>query len=270
MGLCGTRAPRRVSRPTALTLGTWYMKFDFNSLLIRAHEASLTAIQTISFDVSNSWQRYLIALYASMIEYTSACLILMKENVHSTIPTITRSLIEAHIDFVNLANRPEYGWHLEAAARKEALKVFKESKKRSNRLLLKMAEHPKIDGIIAQYERDYEKLRADSFDALHISDKFNMAGELDVYRSVYNDLCSESHNGLRSLSFRHMSLVEGKITIELYKHLDDVSWGAFSIIISSILALDGCKLFNTLQQKTPSNLAVLMKETEALLSNESL
>ena len=62
-----------------------------------------------------------------------------------------------------------------------------------------------------------KRLENEGYSAIKIEQKFKKAGMEKEYRSIYNMLCSDSHNNLRSLIDRHVEREETDFSIVFYK-----------------------------------------------------
>lgn len=121
------------------------------------------------------------------------------------------------MDFVNLVENAQYGYFLEASYLKEWLKLLEEAKKGKNEYLQAISEAPSLDKTIAEWRNELKKLEAKGYKALKIEKKFERAGMEKEYRSLYNSLCSDSHNNLRALVNRHIEREQTDFSIIFYK-----------------------------------------------------
>jgi len=171
----------------------------------------------ITFDKANPRHRNAMALYGSIIELTGSIIILLDRGMASGVPILLRAILEAFVDLVNLTRTAQYGYYLEVSYIKEWLKILDEAKLGKNEYLASITALLTLDETIAKWRKEKAKLEAKGFHALKIEQKFKQADMEKEYRSIYNILCSDSHNNLRSLIDRHIQREETDFEIVFYK-----------------------------------------------------
>lgn len=180
----------------------------------------------LKFDASHPWHRNLIALYCSILEYSESLIYLAENKKYISIPVVFRSLLEAYVDFKNLAEDKSYGNNMEAAFANDWLKVFKEASKETNPYLARISSDPLFEKQVEEQQQKLDDLREKGYQVLTIFQKFKKADMLDEYRSIYNLTCSYSHNNIRSFieRFFRINPAEDGIEISCFK---DQKAGAF-------------------------------------------
>ena len=188
--------------------------FDF---LKRAHDALQPLSQRINFSKEHPLHRNIIALYGSIIELTGSSILLVGKRLITGVPVLLRSILEAYVDLYNLSENPTYGYALELSYIKEWLKILQEAKGGKNEYLADIAAAPSLDASIADWQRKKQHFEAKGHRSLKIEQKFQRANMEKEYRSIYNSLCSDAHNNLRSLIDRHVELGHGDFEVVFYK-----------------------------------------------------
>ncbi len=171
-------------------------------LIIDIYEASVRNLPLLKFNKNNEHNRTLVSLYATIIEMTNSALILRKSGAFTGVDVILRTTLEAHVDLINLANDATYINSMRAVYHKEWIKVTEEGVKGENPFLGFFKDNSDAEEQLAYHKRELAKCLAAS-KMLTNFEKFKMASMEDVYRSIYNSLCNESHNNIRSLNNRH-------------------------------------------------------------------
>jgi hypothetical protein len=169
---------------------------------------ALSYAEHLKFDKHHPWHRNLIALYCSLIEYSDSLVFLIENEKNISVPLVFRGLLEAYVDFKNLAEEKSYGYHMEASYAKEWLKVIEEASKNQNSFLASIGSDPKLDEQIAEHKTKIAELKDKGYNPLNQFEKFDKAGMVEEYRSVYNFVCSHSHNNIRSLIDRFFVINE--------------------------------------------------------------
>lgn len=182
------------------------------------HEKAMKLIEHLHFEKKHPWHLNLVSLYCSLIELTGSACILVQETVGIGVPILLRSAVEAHLDFANLAADRCYGYQLRASELKEWIKLLKESKDGLNPFLKEISDFPDTGKILDKWEQEQEELSGKGYKPLTVYEKFDKANLEPIYRSVYNILCSHSHNNLSALQARHVNLstAMNDFKVELY------------------------------------------------------
>ncbi|QPK62235.1 hypothetical protein IVG45_15440 [Methylomonas sp. LL1] len=176
---------------------------------------ALAYAEHLKFDKQHPWHRNLIALYCSLIEYFDSLIFLVENDKCIAIPVVFRGLLEAYVDFRNLAEDRLYGYNMEASYAKEWLKIIEEASQKKNAFLASIAEDPTLDTQVQEQKNKLAELRGKGYKALNQFEKFDKAGMVDEYRSVYNFVCSHSHNDIRSLIVRFFIINEAENDFEM-------------------------------------------------------
>ncbi|MDO9215575.1 MAG: DUF5677 domain-containing protein [Methylococcales bacterium] len=173
-------------------------------------------MEYLKFDKSHPWHRNLIALYLSLIEYSDSLICLVENEKSIAIPLIFRGLLEAYVDFKNLAENETYIYYMEANNVKQELTLLKEASNNNNVYLALIASEPSLlTATIQQYEATLTELSKKGYKPLKIFEKFEKAGMIDEFKSIYNDLCSHSHNNINSFTGKFVDIDEAQNDFEI-------------------------------------------------------
>lgn len=169
-------------------------------------QKALDLSQHFRFDVKHPFHRNLVALYGAILEYADTLVHLIDSGKTVAVPVVMRSLIEAFVDFKNLADDANYGNTMEASYHREWLRVLKNADAAENPYLAMIGKMPELEEQIKEHEVTLERLKGRGFGPVSNRDKFDKADMLEEYLSIYNFLCSHSHNNIRSLNERFMEI----------------------------------------------------------------
>lgn len=186
-------------------------------LLKKLHDSLLEFSRKLTFDKSHPWHRNLVALYGSLIELSGSLLILLNERGMIGVPSIFRTILETYVEFHNLLKDKTYGYHMEAQYNDQWLKLLKEASKGTNPYLKSIAELPDLSQKIAEMERGLADLKAKGYSPLLVRDRFDRAGMLNEYYSMYNMLSTDTHGNIRALISRHIEIKGADFEIVFYK-----------------------------------------------------
>ncbi|TPK60533.1 hypothetical protein FJ546_19365 [Mesorhizobium sp. B2-4-19] len=159
--------------------------------------ATIEALKVTEFNRGNAIERLIMALYATIIEQIDSAVTLIDSSRAAGVEAILRTCLEAHVDLLNLASDPVYADQMQAHYHHQFKLVCQEAMKGTN---------PFLAGIESDAPARYEEHKRELARLgrpLTIQTRFEMAGLNDLYYSIYNSLCCESHNNMRSLMGRH-------------------------------------------------------------------
>lgn len=188
--------------------------FEF---LKQAHDQLQPLSTKFTFDKDHPLHRHVVALYGSIVELTGAMIILTEKRLITGVPVLLRSALEAYVDLYNLSENAAYGFALELSYLKEWLKILAEASTGKNEYLASISDAPDLLATISAWQKKKTELESKGHRSLKVEQKFQRAGMEKEYRSVYNSLCSDSHNNLRSLIDRHVELKEKDFEVVFYK-----------------------------------------------------
>jgi Family of unknown function (DUF5677) len=189
--------------------------FEF---LKRLHNECIRLSDKIRFHKKQPRQLYLVALYGTLVEFTG-CLIGLIEGEHGTaVPSIFRSMLEAHVDLTNLHGNADYAYFMEASFNEQRTRLLEEAKKNSNPYLKRISQSQNLDEEIKNNKTDLRNLKAKGFAPLKIFDRFKKAGMVQEYLSIYNSLSNDAHSNIGSLVNRHIEIHDNDFSVVYYKH----------------------------------------------------
>ncbi len=165
-------------------------------------------LKTLTFNRKDPQQLYSVCLYTRLVEIASGCKALLEKNAFVGIPILLRSMFEADIDLANLMKYPDYSKRMHASFFKEKLRLTKEaaSSKFNPFLTVVSASHNPAEDL-KETQDEINRLAAEKHGPIDIRCRAELAGKLDEYLSVYNMLCLDTHNNIRSLEDWHLEVV---------------------------------------------------------------
>ncbi|ASY58292.1 DUF5677 domain-containing protein [Sinorhizobium sp. CCBAU 05631] len=165
--------------------------------------ASIRHLAELRFNKGSEVHRTLVSLYASILELTDSAIIIREAGKYTGMDILLRSALEAHVDLINLANDDGYLQAMKAVYHKEWIKLTGDGVKGDNPFLAYFKDNPEAQKQLAHHEAELAAFKKTHTIPNNL-DKFKMAGLEDVYRSIYNSLCNDSHNNIRALTSRHL------------------------------------------------------------------
>ncbi|TBB81024.1 DUF5677 domain-containing protein [Rhizobium ruizarguesonis] len=170
--------------------------------LIELYHVTVKNLPELRFDKRSEVHRTLVSLYSAIIELTNAALQIREAGGYTGMDILLRSALEAHVDLINLANDDEYLKVMLAAYHKEWIKLANDGVKGENPFLAYFKDSPEAQAKLGEHKTELEQLKKTVRIPTNL-EKFQKAGMENEYRSIYNSLCNDSHNNLRSLTSRY-------------------------------------------------------------------
>lgn len=187
------------------------------NFLKRAHDELQPLSTRIDFSKDHPLHRHIVALYGSIVELTGSLILLTDHRLISGVPVLLRSVLEAYVDLYNLSENPTYAFSLQLSYLKEWLNILHEASSGKNEYLTTISKAPDLAATISAWQQKKRGLKDKGYKSLNVENKFQRAGMEKEYRSIYNSLCSDSHNNLRSLIGRHVERKESDFEVVFYK-----------------------------------------------------
>ncbi len=157
----------------------------------------------VRFIKEDPQQLYLVCLLGTIVEYSQALFLAARDERSAvSLPILVRTLLEAHVDLIILA-QDQLHW-------KNMLCTFLSQRQRAlraaaaNPYLASVAASTDYDAKLAEVEAGLQELRNDGHGAMSVRDRFKAAGLENEHGSIYWSLCQESHNNVSALEDRHI------------------------------------------------------------------
>lgn len=165
-------------------------------------------LKTLSFDRKDPQQLYAVCLYVRLLELAISCKALIEKNALVGIPILHRSIFEADIDLTNLMKCRDYYKRMYASFLEEKLRFIKEAVSANDNPYLEIIRKnrdSKKD--MKEIQEELNRYRAAKNGSITIRCRAELAGMLNEYVTVYNDLCLDTHNNIRSLEEWHIEKI---------------------------------------------------------------
>jgi len=197
-------------------------------------------LKTLRFNRKDPQQLYSVCLYTRLVEIASGCKALLEKNSLAGIPILLRSMFEADIDLTNLMKCSDYYKRMYASFLQEKLRLTKEaasSKPNPFLAAVRASRNPAED--LKETQAEIDRLASEKHGPINIRCRAELAGSLYEYLSVYNMLCLDTHNNIRSLEDWHIEVIDS----------DDYKVAAFkqtkTDLIHHVIAISGIILHQT-------------------------
>ena len=162
-------------------------------------------IKTLNFNRKDPQQLYSVCLYTRLVEIACGCKALLERNSLVGIPIFLRSMFEADIDLTNLISCRDYSKRMYASFLKEKLRLTKEAaSSKPNAFLTAVRESRNPAEDLQETQDELDRLAAEEHGPINIRSRAELAGKIDEYLSIYNMLCLDTHNNIRSLEDWHI------------------------------------------------------------------
>ena len=144
------------------------------------------------------------SLYGTIIENASSCFILFEKNHFTSIPILLRNMLEAYVDLKNIKLDNNYSYSMNLSFLIQKKKLLTNIIKNSNKTDHHSKKIIEFKNALSATEKHIESLIKDGHKIYKIDKRFDKAKILDLYETLYNILCQESHNNISMLEKRHV------------------------------------------------------------------
>ncbi|MBF0539777.1 MAG: hypothetical protein HQL03_16170, partial [Nitrospirae bacterium] len=163
------------------------------SFINKLHDDLIKYVGEFNFTKTHPWHRNLVSLYCSIIALSESAIALLESGKTAGLPAVFRTILETYVEFKILIQDRTYGYYMEAQKTKSWLKDTKEAAKGKNPYLRDLSNRPDLPQIIESLEKKYKELEAKAKTngykkRIEIKEKFERAGLIYEYNSIYNDL----------------------------------------------------------------------------------
>lgn len=175
--------------------------------LRRCFKLSERFVKLIEFERNNR-RHFAIAGYAiRSLDFFSGAISALSKREYTSVPTITRSGVEAFLYFVNLIKYENYDSLILLKVCKEKLRVSENAEKieglrfevEKQEFKERKAEIEASIESLAEYAEDYKNLCSS------IKKRFEAADMGELYLSMYNIFCGESHSDMMAIEGGNMT-----------------------------------------------------------------
>lgn len=234
----------------------------------------ITLIEDLSDEVSKSFkinrsdksQLCTMAIYATIIENSTACANLMSRATFSSIPILIRANFEALVDLKNSIENDKYYKSLHTTFLKQKRNFLKSKVQRGNeKPSPKSDEFKKFEEEYIQIKDEVKRYEEDGFAPLRIKDKFELCNSLEDYETTYAGFSLETHNDLSVLEKKHIVHDEqGNPNVAIFKERDELDKEMFLSSSIGILGLATKEMVEFLELKNNEGVSDLLERFEEL------
>lgn len=176
----------------------------YRQFLARSYDVIFQTTTQAAFPDWRGRTALILAYQATIIEMADAIKLLLDENKHRAAFILLRSALEAFIDLKCTMEVQGYPDRRELDFIADRLRVLNEANTGENFALAGVKASGTVNDEIAGFEDRARVLKErGATPTRSIKTRFELAGELDMYGSVYNRLCAASHNDPGEIAWRH-------------------------------------------------------------------
>lgn len=221
---------------------------QYRNLLGQLLDCTHRILPTVKFDKENPQHLAAICLYATIFQSIGECYKLLAEPT-VTVPSIMRAVLESYADLCAVTQDRTYPKRMLATLHEEQRKHLEDVIRRPEnpfhaQTALKMDVKQKLLEITTQLD----ELRQQGHPPLRITDRFQAAGLTDLYRTIYWQLCLDTHNNIAALESRHIRRTgPDQFEIDVFADSPAHQLGTFYDSLTGLLADSSRKLYRLLE-----------------------
>lgn len=192
---------------------------NYFPILEKLSQDSINDLPYLKYTTDDTQRLFAATIYSSMLELSTNIYELIKDNKYFTVPILLRTLLEAHVDLINLTKDATYPDRLMASYLDQRKRLLKDANRYpEDPFFRKIIEMEDTVEKMESYDRD---LKEKGIEPIIPGDKFHIAQLSDVKASVYWYLCQHSHNNINILEDRHVNIEDGKFSLVVFKDISD-------------------------------------------------
>lgn len=182
----------------------------------KAHDDCIALLDGLQFDGKLHEDGLLAAYLARLIELFGNFILLAEVLQGAGASAIFRSFLEAYVEFANLISNESYYRHVYARFHEDRLKLLK-SAARGNPYLEKISSWSGFAVSLRFHEDNFLQLANAGFRVLSVRERFERAGMLNEYESIYRMESNGAHSDLASLMKQNLEVEDQRLSYILYR-----------------------------------------------------
>jgi Family of unknown function (DUF5677) len=229
----------------------------------RLHDECIRLMTGVPFDGQLHKDGLSVAYYNRLVELTGNYLLLFNRLQGAGASSIFRSFLEAFVEFTNLSLDRNYYKHIFARFHDDRCRILNAAIA-GNPYLEASATHPEIKNSLLLHERRLQELRDSGFKPLQAKQRFQKAGMIDEYESIFRFESNGAHSDLASLMQQNLEVVDNEICHVLYREWKPSDFEAHLWSVNSLLLKSTKVLHMRLKSGKLDAIAALEKEWETI------
>jgi hypothetical protein len=235
---------------------------EWSSFLSRCADECAEGLRPLK--LVSATERFLILTHCRAIEIATAFNNLALVACWTGAELCVRPLVEGLADTKLIAAQDSHVKSMDLASKLEWKRMLEAASAGGNPFLEEIRKADLEKGILEQLKTDIEKLKAAGHVKLTAKDKFEKAGLNDLYASVFALTCNYVHGNQTALLSSHMELIDGSYVVSLFKGRDKGHQLLMFDTVQGLLLKSAEIVHQRLTESTPSWLALLFADLEAL------
>lgn len=240
----------------------------FEDLVREVYEATAT----LRFNDKSRQHILAVSLHGSVVEIAFGVLTVLKglnDVANGTAAWILlRSLVEAYIDLLNIVSDPGYDEFMHAAFLDQQRRRvgIAQTRGTTNPFLKSITGNPAVIQHGQWVESELQRLKQKGVAPLSVKERFDRAGQLNLYDGPYSSLSQQTHNNLGVLEARHMEPSPQGFAIHYFRDIPDEDVNMVLDTAAGVLANSLASLKSLLEGGTPTGLEGVTEKLTQLRS----
>jgi hypothetical protein len=177
----------------------------YRQMLTEVLNASKHDLLELKFDAQNAQQLAVAVIYATIVELADDCCVLLHQSRSTAVPGVLRSVLESYADLCAVMKDEGYIERMAATLVEQKLKLLGNMRRSPESPFHEdLAGHIDVEADIQRITAELAAYKERGYGPLGQYQRFEAAGERDIYESFYWQLCLHSHNNVAILERRHI------------------------------------------------------------------
>jgi hypothetical protein len=221
--------------------------------------------QELGFSDKNRQQIVAMSLHGAVIEIVDGLIATLRRSNGTAAWILARSLLEAFVDLINVVNESNYVDFMHASFLEQQRKRIEIAQKRG-------AANPYLQGITGsaktprhgQRIAELQGLKKRGVVPLKVIDRFERAGQLELYDGPYSIMSQYTHNNLAALEQQHLKMQPTGVTVTYFREPTDEEVGMLLDAAGKVLVGSLEVVRSILQNGSSRGVDGIMKELHKL------
>jgi len=220
----------------------------------------------LGFSDKNKQHIIAVLLHGSIIEIADGILDTLKRSNGTAAWILTRSLLETFVDLINIADDSGYADFMNASFLEQQKKRIGIAQNRgaTNPYLKSIADNARTLQHGQWVGSELERLKEKGVMPLNVKERFERAGQLDLYDGPYSIMSLHTHNNLGALEQQHLRMQPTGLTVTYFRELSDEDVRMLLDTAGGVLAHSLGVVKSLLEGDSPKGLEGIMEELGGL------
>lgn len=237
--------------------------FQYREHLRSVVTCAVNTLPRVQFNKHDPQHFIAICLYGTILQSASDCYRLMQEPT-VLVASALRGILESYVDLVAVIRDRDHAKRMLATFHDEQRKHLEDMiRAPDNPFHVDVASHLDPAQKLGEIGSELQSLKEQGHHPLSVYDRFAKAGLVELYRTVYWQLCLQAHNNIIALEHRHIRRVGNDFEIDVFSDNGNDEICMYCDTLCGILVQSTRKLYQLVEFSIPAEFEEVIAAFEA-------